>query len=108
MYFVNLEDIIKEQGIRKSYELLNEKHGCVNGCRCGITVYEETEYKKGGVHDDQEGFMVLSGHGMAKIADEEFPIKEGTCFIAPAGCHHVAKKDPDSDPLKIFWFHSAI
>ena len=108
MFFVNLEDVIKEQGACRSYTLLAEEQGCVNGCKCGVTIYDETEYGKGGVHQDQEGFMVLSGHGMAMVAGEEFPIKEGTCFIAPAGCHHVAKRDPDSEPMKIFWFHSAV
>lgn len=99
---------MKEQVARRSYQLLGEEHGCVNGCKCGVTIYDETEYLKGGIHEDQEGFLVLSGHGMAKVAEEEFPIKEGTSFIAPAGCFHVAKRDPDSEPLKIFWFHSAI
>ena len=108
MYYVNLDDVMKEQGERRSYQLLGEEHGCVNGCKCGVTIYDETEYLKSSVHEDQEGFLVLSGHGMAKVAEEEFPIKEGTSFIAPAGCFHVAKRDPDSEPLKIFWFHSAI
>jgi len=108
MYYVNLDEIMQERGIRRSYQLLGEEHGCVNGCKCGVTIYDETEYGKGGVHEDQEGFIVLSGHGMAMVKDEEFPIKEGTCFIAPAGCYHVAKRNPDSEPLKIFWFHSAI
>ena len=33
------DDIIEKTGKRTGYELIGEKDGCVNGCRCGVSVY---------------------------------------------------------------------
>ena len=55
-----------------SFPLLGEKQGCTNGCCAGISYYSRTEYTPPAVHEDQEGFMVLSGQGWAKIGEEEF------------------------------------
>ena len=55
------------------FSLLDENNGCVNGCCCGVSRYTKTEYQIPGCHDDQEGFMVLSGNGYAKLGEEAFP-----------------------------------
>ena len=39
-----LDDVIKNMGKRTGYELIGEKDGCVNGCRCGVSVYTREEY----------------------------------------------------------------
>ena len=83
-------------------------NGCVAGCRAGVTYYQNTEYKKPGIHDDQEGFIVLKGSGMALIGDEEFAIEEGTAFIAPKGTPHTIKSNSNDEPVLVFWFHSAV
>ena len=106
--YTDLEDIMAQSQGRKSITLLDEKNGCVAGCKSGITVYDETVYGKGGIHEDQEGFFVLSGTGMAKIGEEEFAIHEGMSFLAPAGVHHVVKSNSADVPVKVFWFHSAV
>ena len=108
MKIVSLEDVMKAAGESRVYRLLSEKNGCVSGCCSGITVCEDTEYGRGGVHDDQEGFFVLSGHGKVILGEEEFSIKEGDSFLAPAGCFHSMKRDMDSEAMKVFWFHSAV
>ena len=93
---------------KRACDVLGEAQGCVNGCRAGFTFYNETEYGKGGAHEDQECFLVLEGTGMAKIGGEEFPIYPGLTMVAPAGTHHVFRRDADSVPVKIFWFHAAV
>jgi len=105
---VNLYDLMAEEPDKKGFRLLTEEQGCVKGCCAGISTYGDTEYGKGGVHDDQEGFFVLSGHGMVKLGEEEYPIKAGSAFMAPAGVFHTMKRDADSEPVQVFWFHSAI
>ena len=91
-----------------SVRILDEKNGCVAGCNAGITIYSGTEYGKGGRHKDQEGFYVLEGEGMAKFGEEEFPVYPGVAMVAPVGVHHIIKRNPDSVPVKVFWFHSAV
>ncbi len=107
--FIKLTDVvpIKEDG-HISYEMLTEKNGCVAGCCAGISIFPETEYPLAAVHDDQEGFCVLEGSGLAKVGKQEFPIEPEVSFIVPAGTPHCIKKDPASKPVKVFWFHSAI
>ena len=82
-----LDDVIKNMGKRTGYELIGEKDGCVNGCRCGVSVYTREEYDltHAGAHDDQEGF-----------------------FVVPAGVKHCMKCEPDSGFCKVFWFHAAV
>lgn len=108
-YNVNRKDVQGIQGEgHVSYFLLDEKNGCVAGCKTGVSVYALSEYNKPGVHDDQEGFYVVEGSGWAKVGDEEFPIEPGGSFIVPAHKEHSVKKDPDSGPLMVFWFHAAV
>lgn len=108
MKIVNLDEQMKMDGAEKGCRLLTEEQGCVKGCCSGVTIYEETEYGVGGIHDDQEGFLVLKGHGMVKLGEEEFPIRKGSSFLAPAGCFHAVKRDADSEAIWLFWFHSAV
>ncbi len=88
--------------------LLSDENGCVDGCRAGISWYEDTEYRGGGSHEDQEGFFVLEGSGFAKIGDEEFPVTPGTAFIAPAHTLHTIRRDGNCPHVAVFWFHSAL
>lgn len=107
--YADLNDVMRrEEQAKKSYRLLDEKNGCVAGCCTGVSFYPETEYGKGGVHDDQEGFFVIAGNGTAKVGETEFKIYPGVSFIAPAGVRHVIKRDADSDAVEVFWFHSAV
>lgn len=109
-YYVKRTDVVSNnESDHQGCKLLDEKNGCVNGCYTGISYYTSTEYSPNpGVHEDQEGFYAIEGTGWAKIGDEEFRIEPDISFIAPAGVPHTLKRDPDSVPIKVFWFHSAI
>jgi gentisate 1,2-dioxygenase len=91
-----------------TYPLLSEKQGCVKGCCSGINYVYAEEYPTPGVHDDQEGFLVMEGSGWAKVGGEEFRLEPDMCFIAPKGVPHCVKKDSETEFVKIFWFHSAV
>ncbi|MBR1470256.1 MAG: cupin domain-containing protein [Lachnospiraceae bacterium] len=109
-YYIDGNKVLEQmhaQG-RHACDVLTAEQGCVNGCKAGYTFYADTEYHKGGVHEDQEGFLVLEGTGMAKFDDEEFAVYPGMMMVAPAGVRHTIRRDPDSVPVKVFWFHSAV
>ena len=94
---------------KRGYTLLDGENGCTNGCRCGVSVYDNTEFPPDyGAHEDQEGFLVLEGEGYAKLGDCEFPIKPGDSFIALPKVRHTIRANDESRPVKVFWFHSAV
>lgn len=107
--YADLAEVKKSEGEGKtSYRLLDERHGCTAGCATGISYYRGTEYGKPGVHADQEGFLVISGSGYAKIGEEEFKVHPGVSFIAPAKTAHTIKRDNTCDAVEVFWFHAGI
>lgn len=108
-YYVRLKDVKETQ--RPDYVsqyLVNEEHGCVAGCKTGISRHIKTEYPNSQTHEDQEGFLVLSGTGWAKVGEEEFRLEPETAFIVPAGVEHTIKRDENSEAVRVFWFHAAI
>ncbi len=111
MNYFSDSNILLEQAVKdgkNSCDVLTADNGCTAGCKAGFTFYRSTEYNHAGVHSDQEGFLVLDGHGKAKFGDTEFEIYSGMTMIAPAGTPHAFKKDKDSCDIKVFWFHSAV
>lgn len=106
--YVRVEDVIRENGDRSGYTLLDERHGCVNGCRCGVSIYRYAEYGKANAHEDQEGFFVLEGRGRALIDGEELLLEPGMSFMIPAGVPHTMRREDDSEYCKVFWFHGAV
>ena len=54
-----------------SYSILDESNGCVAGFCVGISVYAANDYPEPGLHEDQEGFVVLEGTGWAQVGDQE-------------------------------------
>ncbi len=108
-YWKNIREVQKTSGNgHDAYPLLTAENGCVAGCCTGVSHYILTEYGAPGIHDDQEGFYVVGGTGWAKVGDQEFPVQPGISFIAPAGVPHVIRKNPDSKPVEVFWFHAAV
>lgn len=101
----NVKEVAAGNG-HSSFPMLGEQQGCTNGCCAGISYYSSTEYTPAAVHDDQEGFIVLSGKGWALIGGEEFPVEPETAFIAPAGTEHQMKCSSTEEPLVLFWFHA--
>lgn len=76
-----------------------------SGCCAGLNYYFSADYPAPGLHDDNEGFYVISGTGSAIVGDEETDIRPGTFFYAPAGVKHAIRKAPESEPLQIVLFH---
>lgn len=108
MSYFNDSNTIIENSVKRGGTVLDESQGCVNGCKAGITTYSNEDYKVAGVHDDQEGFYVVSGTGYAKFGDEECKIIPGITMIAPAGVPHQIKADSKATPVVVFWFHAAV
>lgn len=106
--YTDIRKLIEQDDKANCYVLLDENNGCVAGCRCGVTVYRLTEYGKVDAHEDQEGFFVLSGEGMARVGEQEFEIHEGMAFLVPAGVGHTLRSISETEPLKVLWFHSAL
>lgn len=88
--------------------LLGPECGTLNGCTCGILEYTQTEYKQGGIHDDQEVFYVLEGTGEALVSEYKFPLRPGDCFHVPPGHYHAIKRDPGCPAIRLFFFHAAV
>ncbi len=88
--------------------LIDSLNGAKNGFSMGISEYFATEFGEVGVHEDQEGFYVISGSGSAKIGNKIFDIEAGDSFVVQAGVNHVLKKDKTSNNLKVLWSHGAI
>jgi len=88
--------------------LLSEENGCQAGCRTGLLLYRQEEYRQGGVHEDQEGFFVLEGTGKAMVGENELSLSPGACFIVPPGLYHSIRKDLTCDYIKLFFFHAAV
>lgn len=107
--YVKLEEALASRIPGKlGYRLLDEKNGCTSGCCCGVSVYDNTEFPKDyGAHEDQEGFLVLEGEGVARLDELEIDIRPGDSFLAAPGVKHTIKCEPGK-PVKVFWFHSAV
>jgi mannose-6-phosphate isomerase-like protein (cupin superfamily) len=102
----SVERIVREGTV--TWPMLDESNGCVNGFRSGIMLYSRSEYPNAGVHEDQEGFVVLEGRGWAKVGSEEYRLEPDVCFVAPAGVAHAIKCDPGAEFVKVCWFHGAV
>ena len=108
-YFVNRKGIKGlSDASHTTYPMLDETNGCLAGFSSGISLYTSTGYSKPGVHEDQEGFVVMEGKGWAKVGDEEYRLEPDICFIAPPGVPHTIKRDPESIHVKVCWFHGSI
>ncbi len=108
--YITAEEVLQAQGEgKRGYKFLTAENGCTNGCASGTTIYGDYEFSDHpGYHADQEGFYVLEGEGFAKLDDLVFPIKAGDSFVALPGVKHTIRTKEGSEPVKVFWFHSAV
>lgn len=79
----------------------------IKGAKAGIMLCDDVEYGDLGDHDDQEGFYIIAGTGFALIDGKEYRVAKDTVILLQAHMLHTFKRDSDSVPLKIFWFHAA-
>ncbi|WP_101910074.1 cupin domain-containing protein [Marasmitruncus massiliensis] len=91
----------------KNYPIFLDEKAPIAGCNASMGQYYCEEYPTPGVHEDNEGFYVVSGKGMAVVGDEENKIAAGSFFYAPAGVPHAIKKDAGTPDLEIVMFHFA-
>ena len=89
-----------------SYPLLGEENGCVRDCMSGISYYTDTCFTPVATHPFQEGFLVLSGTGDARVGGETFPLTPMRSFLVPAGVEHTLRSASAAQPLVLFWFHA--
>ena len=77
----------------------------VAGCYTMLNRFFESEYPETlGVHEDHEGFYVISGRGFFLLEEQEYEIAPGTAMLAPKGKRHGLKKTGNED-LVVFIFH---
>ena len=109
-YFCTKEESRRQDsgGGHWAYPMLGPEHGCVNDCATGISYYANTDYIPPARHEFQEGFLVMSGRGMARVGGEEFSLSPELSFLVPAGMDHTLKSDSPQEPLVLFWFHAAV
>lgn len=86
--------------------LLGPENGCTGVCRTGISVYYRPEYLPAQAHPYQEGFFVLEGTGSALVGEQEFPLRPGLSFLAPAGTPHAVRCADPASPVRVLWFHA--
>jgi mannose-6-phosphate isomerase-like protein (cupin superfamily) len=108
IYVHENECSLDDNGVQKSTQLVGPGHGAVNGYSVGVAYYYQDQYGDPGIHEDQEGFYVVAGEGMARVGDDEFPVSPGSAFIAAKGVPHAIKRNPDSEPVKVIWSHGAV
>ena len=108
-YFANIAERESQRDPSLTYfRILDERNGCVNLCRCGISIYTNVEYNDPlQIGADQEGFVVLEGRGVAKVGDEERSVAPGDAFFAPVGVPRGVKTLNKDEPLRVFYFHGA-
>lgn len=107
IYCIEKDQHISLSNNHNSVTLINESNGAKKGFCMGISYYHCDEYGDPGIHEDQEGFYVLEGSGMAKVGNEEFRVAPGVAFIAVKGVPHTIKKNVNESYVKILWSHGA-
>ena len=77
-----------------------------NGALGGIMICDMEEYGPFGIHDDQEGFLILEGNGSFWCDDEEIKVSPDMAILIPPHVRHCFKKDTGTPDMKIFYFHA--
>ena len=92
-----------------SYQLFEQNNSPIQGAAAMLNIFYSSEYPPApGVHDDNEGFFIVSGYGSVKIDvrenEMEFDLVPGTAILVPAGIPHAVRKKGNED-LKAFIYH---
>ncbi len=87
-----------------SYPIFDEHNTPVNAFSAMFNIFFSDEYPEPGMHDDHEGFYVVSGYGKMMLNAEEYDLKPGFAMFAPAGVPHAIKK-VGSEDLHVFLYH---
>ena len=88
-----------------SWDFFWEGASPCNGYRAMYNLFYNEEYiVPYGIHEDHEGFYVISGTGKMIIGEEEFDLEPGVSMVAPANVPHAIRKTSQQD-LEIFLYH---
>lgn len=88
-----------------SWDFFRENESPCNGYRAMYNLFYNEEYiVPYGIHEDHEGFYVISGTGKMIIGGEEFDLEPGVSMVAPANVPHAIRKTSQQD-LEIFLYH---
>ena len=88
-----------------SYQLFEKDSTPIAGAITMFNIFYSNEYPAvPGVHDDNEGFYVVSGEGTIKISEKEYNLFPGSSILVPAGVRHAIRKKGTED-LKVFIYH---
>ena len=87
-----------------SYSIFQEETSYIKGYSACLNIFYSEEYQTMGVHEDNEGFYVVSGNGQMKVGDEEYDLSPGCSMLAPAHVPHAIRKVGTKD-LEVFLFH---
>lgn len=98
------QEIVEYPGSH-SWDFFRESESPCTGYRAMFNHFYNEEYiVPYGIHDDHEGFYVISGTGKMIIGEEEFDLEPGVSMVAPANIPHAIRKTSEQD-LEIFLFH---
>ena len=87
-----------------SYPIFTEANTPVPACCAMFNIFFSEEYPQPGVHDDNEGFYVISGTGKMLLDGKEYDLVPGCAMYAPAGVPHAIKKVGSAD-MHVFLYH---
>ena len=58
----------------------------------------------GGVHEEDEIYYILSGHGTCRLGDDVVEVHEGQVIFIPAGCFHALDNSQSDKGMTILTF----
>lgn len=93
----------KGEVLRDTYFLIDPEDSPSKNLKMGHTTIYPTGRTTGHMHDDmEEVYFVVSGEGLMKIGEDEFPIKAGDALYVPPGEHHTTYQKGNI-PLTFVW-----
>ena len=99
-----------QEGNRRIYPgaysdpIFDEENTPVNACCAMFKIFFGEEYPQPGVHNDNQGFYVISGSGKMMLNGEEYDLEPGCTMFAPAGMPHAIKK-VGSEDIHVLLYH---
>ena len=93
----------KTEVLRDTYFLIDPEKSPSRNLKMGHTTVYPTGKTTGHAHSDmEEVYFVVSGEGLMKIGDDEFPIRAGAAFYVPPGEYHTTYNKGNL-PLTVIW-----
>ena len=93
----------KSEILRDTYFLIDPENSPSQNLKMGHTTIYPSGKTTGHKHDDmEEVYFVVSGEGLMKTGEDEFPIKAGDALYVPPGEHHTTYQKGNI-PLTVIW-----